>query len=275
MVNIEPFAQNLAAPNNLAFDNEDVLFITETGKGCVTRCVPKGSQALFIQSGAQPAGLAFDDSGDFFVAVQGRHHLLLVSPDKEMEIYATKCQGQPFARPQDMYFSPTGNLLFTDRGQQDDQPQGAIYSVDVNGETRKLADGLVSPYGLTIAADAYSLMVAESGLNRIVSMGLAEDDSLEDKEVFIEFSDGGPPRSLLFDTEGVLYVTREGIGLSRIDPDGKIIETIPLPGNNPCGMTFSGLEYNELYIAESSTGGVYRIVLEHSGQRPFVGPRAI
>ena len=32
MVNIEPFAQNLAAPNNLAFDNEDVLFITETGK---------------------------------------------------------------------------------------------------------------------------------------------------------------------------------------------------------------------------------------------------
>jgi sugar lactone lactonase YvrE len=275
MVNIELFAQNLADPNSVAFNNEGTLFITEKSKGCITCCPLKGNQSLFIPTGSQPSGLAFDDSDDFFVAIQGRHHLLLVSPDKEVEVYATKCQGQPFSRPQDMYFSPTGSLLFSTRGLQDTEPQGALYSVDLNGETRKISDNIVSPYGLTIAADAYSLLVAESGRNRIVSMQLAEDDSLEDKEVFIEFTDGGPPRSLLFDQEGVLYVTREGIGLSRIDPDGKLIDTIPLPGKTPSGMAFGGLDYNELYIAESSTGVIYRLPLTTPGQRPFVGPRAI
>ena len=80
---------------------------------------------------------------------------------------------------------------------------------------------------------------------------------------------------MLFDTGGILYIGRHGIGITLVDPDGKIIEEIPLGAPEPMGMTFGGLDFNELYIAEAQTGSIFRMATQNPGQRPFVGPRSI
>ena len=49
----------------------------------------------------------------------------------------------------------------------------------------------------------------------------------------------------------------------------------PLPGEEPTAMIFGGPELDELYIAESRTGAIYRMQAEYPGQRPFAGPRSI
>ena len=84
-----------------------------------------------------------------------------------------------------------------------------------------------------------------------------------------------PPRALLFDDDGRLYITRGGKGLAIADPDGQLITQIPLPGNEPTAMVFGGADFDELYIAETSTGAIYRMQTESPGQRPFAGPRSI
>jgi gluconolactonase len=264
----ELFVKDLTTPYGVAFDMDDNLLIGEDRPGRIQKVTPDGDKSLFIQFNGQPLGLAVDDSNDLFAALGNRHQLSIVSPEQETAVYAHSCNGRRFAGPRALCFSPTGSLLFSD----DD---GTIYSADIEGEVHKLASGLDAPNGLIYSEDAGSLYVVESGKNRIVSLEVADDDTLGDPKEFYAFSDGGPPHSLLFDTESVLYVTRDDAGLSRINPDGQLIDTLAMPGPRPQGMTFGGIDYDELFIAEAENGCVYRLKLDHAGQRPFAGPRAI
>lgn len=269
------FIQGLSVPGGLAFDADEQLFVAETQQGRIQRINPHGKPVLFASTGGKPLGIAFDDSNDLFVAEKGRRHLLLISPDEAVEVYAHQCKGKRFTGPQDLCFGPAGDLIFTDAGDHHHSPTGSIYSVDIDAEATLLTTGLANPTGLVLSQDASSLYVVEAGHNRILSLAFKEDGTLAPPQVFIQFSEGQLPRALLFDDAGRLYITRGGIGLTIADPEGQIITQIPIPGNDPTAMTFGGPEFDELYIAEASTGSIHRMQTESPGQRPFAGPRSI
>ena len=268
------YIEGLSSPGGLAFDADEQLFVAETKQGLIQRISPKGKPLPFATTGGKPLGIAFDDSNDLFVAEKGRRHLLLISPDEAVEVYAHQCKGKRFSGPQDLCFSPTGDLIFTDAGDPS-TASGNIYSVDIDAEAALLATGLANPTGLVLSQDASSLYVAEAGNNRILSLAFQEDGTLAPPQVFLAFTDGTGPRGLVFDDEGRLYISRGGIGLTIADPEGQIIEHIPLPGDDPTAMIFGGAELDELYIAEGRTGAIYRVQTEFPGQRPFAGPRSI
>jgi sugar lactone lactonase YvrE len=267
--------QGLSTPAGLAFDADEQLFVAETQHGRIRRIGPHGKPLAFASTGGKPLGIAFDDSNDLFVAEKGRRHLLLISPDEAVEVYAHQCKGKRFAGPQDLCFGPSGDLIFTDAGDQNPAATGSIYSVDIDAEASLLTTGLANPTGLVLSQDASSLYVVEAGHNRIVALPFAEDGTLGPPQVFIQFDGGQPPRALLFDDAGCLYITRPGIGLAIADPDGKITATIPIPGDEPSAMVFGGPDFDQLYIAESGTGAIYTLQTESPGQRPFAGPRSI
>ena len=272
----ELFATKLTAPSGIAFDDDENLFVAEASKGRIQQIGADGKSSLYMDVGGRPSGLIIDDSSDMFIADSSRHNLLLISPGEGIGVLAHQCKGKRFAGPQCMYFSPTGELLFTDVGQSNaEAPSGSIYSMDFNGEVTLLTSGLAAPMGLSISEDTRSLFVAETAANRILCFAINDEGGLEDRETFLQFEDGLGPRCILFDTEGVLYVGRHGIGLTLVDPDGKIVEEIPLAGSEPMGMVFGSLDFDELYLAEAQTGAVYCLPAQHPGQRPFVGPRSI
>lgn len=272
----ELFAQGLTAPSGLAFDGDDNLFVTDTLHGAIVKVTHEARVAPFVSTGGRPTGIAFDDSNDLFVAERGRRHLLIVSLDEAVKIYAHQCKGRRFLGPQELIFSPDGSILFSDAGDSSaDKPCGGIYSVDLNSEVEQVAGDLAGPSGLVISEDAGYLYVAEAGRNRIVTMPIGDRGGLGKAEVFAEFADGRGLHSLRFDAEGVLCATRPGVGLSRIDPDGKLVESISLPGDEPTGMAFGGIDYDELYVAEVQTSAIYRLRMPHPGQRPFAGPRSV
>lgn len=275
MLSPKLFIQGLSMPGGLAFDADEQLFVAETQQARIRRIGPHGKPMLFATTGGKPLGIAFDDSNDLFVAEKGRRHLLLISPDEAVEVYAHQCKGKRFTGPQDLCFGPAGDLIFTDAGDQNSAPTGSIYSVDIDAEATLLATGLANPTGLVLSQDASSLYVIEAGHNRILSLSFKGDGTLAPPQVFIQFDEGPPPRSLLFDDTGRLYVTRPGTGLTIADPDGQVTAQIPIPGNEPTAMIFGGPDFDELYIAEASTGSIYRMQTESPGQRPFAGPRSI
>ena len=276
MATPELFVRGLTAPGGIAFDTDENLFVAETRNGRIQKISPDGKRSLFASPGGTPAGIAIDDSSDMFVADSRRRHLLLISPDEAIDIYAHQCRGKRFIGPQDLYFSPAGNIVFTDAGDSSlDNPCGGIYSVDLDGEVKQLAEGLAGPAGLVISEDGASLYVAEAGAKRILCCSIGDNEVLEDQQVFLQLDEDTTPGSLLFDAGGMLYVGCTGAGLTLVDPDGQIVERIPLPGHEPAGMTFGGPNFDELGVAEVQTGAVYRLPTEHPGQRPFVGPRSI
>ncbi|SVD07138.1 uncharacterized protein METZ01_LOCUS359992, partial [marine metagenome] len=108
MAEFEVVIRDLKSPYGLAFDDDDVLFVSQSGAGLVSR-VQDGRVEPFAQTGSRPCGIAFDDSGDLFVAEGGRHHLILISPDEAVEVYASSCRGRRFASPEELCFAPTGD----------------------------------------------------------------------------------------------------------------------------------------------------------------------
>lgn len=262
----EVFAQGLTTPYGIAFDMDENLFVAERQTGNIQRLDPDGKKSVFTQISGNPRALAFDDSNDLFVTVENRHQLLIVSPDQEMAVYAHSCNGRHFVAPRSFCFSPSGSLFFTDA-------DGAIYSVDIDGEVVQRARGLPDPDGLVVSGDASSMYVAAG--NSIVWLELGEDDSLDQPQTFLQFDDETRPHSLLFDSEGVLYIACHGQGIVVADPDANIIQTLQLPGPDPMGMTFGGVDYDRLFVAETQTGSIHVFSLDHSGQRPFAGPRSV
>lgn len=269
----ELIAKDLVQPHGLAFDTEEVLFVSEPAAGRVSRIRPDGRPELFAETGGRPMGIAFDDSGDLFVAESGRHHLLLISPDEEVEVYASQCHGRRLYAPQDLCFEPTGCLLFSDTGKE--EGSGAVYRADLDGELEEVITGLSRPAGIVLTEDAGGLYMAEDDANRILFAELDEEGGVAEQQVFVTFEDGDGVAALLMDARGLLLASRPGAGVSILDPEGAIVDTVALPGCRAAGMTFGGLEYDQLFVSEAGGGSVYRLQLEHPGQRPFAGPRSV
>lgn len=268
---VELIVENLEQPHGLAFDADDQLFVAEVAAKRVTRITTEGKLSPFADTGGRPMGIAFDDSGDLFVAENGRHHLLLVSPDEAVEVFANQSHGRRFFGPRALCFTHEGGVIFSDADPEGQN--GALFLCDLNGEVEKIADGLSSPMGLALLDDSVTLFVSESTEQRIVSFELDEDGIAKNREVFAEFSDG-EPGSLLLDSQGVLLVAVDGVGITQLDPDGTIVDTWKLPNPRPMDMTFGGINYDQLFVSEFS-GAIYQLPIDHTGQRPFAGPRSV
>ena len=270
----EAVIDSLSNPAGIASDEEDNLFVAETSKGCVRKLDRDGRTSIYVESGGKPTAIVIDDSGDMFVADAGRRHVLLFSPDEGVEVYANQCKGRRFAGPQCMYFSPSGEILFSDSG-TDEGSEGSVYGIGLNGETTLMTDDLAGPTGLVISGDASRLYVSESRANRVVSFEIDDDGGLDDREVFVDFSDGDGVGSLVFDSEGSLLVARHGVGITTVDPDGQVVEETELQGKMVGGLCFGGMDFDLLFAAEAESGAVYRFSLNTPGQRPFAGPRSV
>lgn len=265
-------ATGLKNPYGLAFDADDALFVSESGAGRVSR-LNDGRISPFANTGANPRGIAFDDSGDLFVAEGGRHHLILVSPDEAVEVYASSCKGKRFASPQELCFAPTGDVLFTDAGHGEDEGDGSVYQADLDGEVSEIVTGLSSPSGMILSEDAGVLYVSERGRHRIVSLEIDDDGALVNQQVFAELGDGSA-ECLLFDAQGRLYASIPGQGVILFDPEGERVGQLEIGSNAAVtGMAFGGLEFDELHVCQGDS--VIRITCDVPGQRPFAGPRAV
>lgn len=268
----ETVVNGLRSPYGIAFDADDVLFVSESGANRIVR-IEDGQAEPFVLTGPRPLGIAFDDSGDLFVAESGRHHLILISPDEAVEVYAHSCRGRRFASPRQLCFAPTGDVLFSDSG-HGEEDDGSVYRADLDGEVTEVISGLSAPAGMVLSEDAAVLYVSERGSRRILSLEMDDEGRLQNQQVFFEFEEAGP-EDLLFDAHGHLYASSPGLGIVVIDPEGRRQGLLEIPGAEVAGMIFGGLEYDRLFVAESKTGSVYGLALEVTGQRPFAGPRSI
>lgn len=272
MAEPDVITQGLQSPYGLAFDADDVLHLSESTKGRVSR-LQDGRLVAFAQTGSRPRGIAFDDSGDLFVAESGRHHLILISPDEAVEVYAGSCRGRRFASPEELCFAPTGDVIFSDAGHGEQEGDGSVYRADLDGEVTEIVTGLSSPAGMILSEDAGVLYVSERGHHRIISLEMDDDGNLENQQVFVDLPDNSHAECLLFDAHGHLYASVPGQGIVVIDPDGETVRTLELPGSDVSGMAFGGLEFDDLYVCESDS--VYRLKVDVPGQRPFAGPRSV
>jgi gluconolactonase len=207
---------------------------------------------LRLHSGAN--GAAFDPAGNLLVAGNIGRTLVSIAPDKNVR---SLFSGETVLNsPNDLTVSPEGTVYFTDPTWKEGWrqiPQG-VYALTPDGKFANLGFFL-QPNG--IKWHRALVYFAEGATGKIYVWNPAQP---EKPRVFAALKDFGALDGIDFDGDGFLYVSMYGMGaLAVINPEGKEIRRLKLPGKNPTNLEFSS-SGEILYVTEAEKKQVLEIM---------------
>ena len=158
--------------NDLAFDNNGNLFVSESGifdstDGAVYKITPEGNVSTFIDYITTPEihspnGLLFDKDNNLFIVDYGTGKLLKISANgKELEII-------------DHSGRSLDGLAYDSRGflYYSDWDGGRIFRVDKQNNSTVIDSGFTSPADITIDQEKDLLLIPEFNANDVKEVSL-------------------------------------------------------------------------------------------------------
>jgi sugar lactone lactonase YvrE len=187
------FASGLNKPYGLAFDGSGNLFVADSGSGALVKFLPDGSRTTFAGALNVPIAVAFDRTGNMFVAEFGENRILKFSPGNPTTIFASG-----LSRPSALACDKAGNLY------EADFLSGAILKFTAAGTKSTFTSGLSEPVALAFDS-AGNLFETNRGTATIFKF--TPDGTRT------TFTSGlSAPEGLAFDSAGNLFVADSGSG---------------------------------------------------------------
>jgi len=272
-------ATNLSFPEGIIFDYDNTIYFSN----CYSNWIAKLSNGNLDTLTVKPTnpvnfgktnGLAVNKDGNIFACDYGIGAILKISTIGYVDTFITGYNGQKFNRPNDIAFTPSGNIYFTDPKSYDKNIlDGVIYFINMQSKEIKPAfSGLGFPNGIAIGPCKKFIFVSESAKKRVLRFKINDDGTLSDSTVVVNLP-GGDPDGLAFDSMGNLYIAHFGGGnIVVVSPNNKIIKKIKTPGKKPSNLEFAGKDLKTLYITEDETNSVYSIINDIAGLKLFSTP---
>ena len=237
-------------------------------------------------------GLMFDRDGRLYGCEGGPdgRRVVRYEADGSTVCIAERFEGQRLNSPNDLAFDEHGRLWFTDPRYGDieddlELDHQSVFRLEHNPAadteswtiTRVTFD-TTKPNGLLISQDQQRLYVAQShyhqGNARELRMyPIKGDGSLGLYEVLHNFYPHRGIDGMCLDTEGNIiatagsYVSGPGPMIYVFAPNGRVMETHPLPVDMPTNCTFGDDDLRTLYVTAS--GCLFRVRTERTGQLTF------
>ena len=123
--------------------------------------------------------------------------------------------------------------------------------------------------------DAPAAFLAETGHRRVFRYPIGPDGRVRQREEWARLEPrGSGPDGMAFDRDGRLYVAHYGAGTVDVfDRQGRLAETIPVPGKQVTNVAFGGPDGRTLVVTDCETGTVYRARSAVPGLPLFGGQR--
>jgi len=305
-------AAQFATPSGLAFDASGNLYVSDANNHRIRKITPAGAVTTFAGIGTagfangagttaarfnSPQGLAFDASGNLYVADANNHRIRKITPAGAVTTFAgigtqgfldhnTAASAQ-FSSPSGVAFDASGNLFVVDRGNHRIRkitPEGVVTTFAGSG-IGGFADGTGATaqfyYPNSAAFDASENLFVTDYYNhlirKITPAGVVTTIAGSTKG----FADGvgteaqfNNPRGIAFDASGNMYVADEYSYSIRIITPAGVVSTVAGDGNwgytdgvgaeakfrLPNGLTFDAL--GNLYVSEADGNKIRKIVFE-------------
>lgn len=262
---IEVLASGLAFPEGPAFAPDGALWCVELRGGNLLRWAD-GHVERFA-CGGEPNGLAFDARGDIWICDAGRHAIRRFSPTAgHWTTVVDALDGVPLARPNDLAFDATGNLVFTCPGDSRFEPSGYVCCLGLDGHLRRIADGMYFPNGLAFDAEAQRLSVAESWGRRLWQGDWnGATCTWSAAQPWAELGEPPGPDGIAFDAAGLLYVATYRSGQVKVvGSAGQVVCVYDVPGQYPTNVAFDPSGRLGLVVTEAEKGLLLSL--------PWLGP---
>lgn len=255
-----------------SFDRRGNLYCVDLVFGRIFRVDPEGEFQLIVQYDGEPNGLKIHRDGRLFIADR-RHGIIVIDPTtKRIQNILERYDLEPFKGPNDLVFSPAGDLYFTDQGMSDlVNATGRVFRLRADGRLDLLLDRLPSPYGIALDPSGRVLYVALTRANRIMKVPVLADGRLSRAMNFIQMSGGGGPDGIAVDSEGGLAVAHPLLGAVWLfDRKGQPTLRVNLcSGVLGTNVAYGGPDGRRLYITEAETGTIQVADVPISGSVMF------
>ena len=273
----ETLATGYNSPEGPAVAEDGTLFFVNWLSSAILRIGGDGVPREFANTGGIPAGLAFHRDGTLYCADEGKliHGVIKLDAEGAITPFVAAYQGRPLNGANDLVFDRHGVLYFSDPwGSSATNPIGGFYRAFPDGRVEQLDTDLAFPNGVALNAGESAVYLAETPRNHILRYPITAGGTVGRPAVFARLPGQPGPDGMAFDSAGNLYVAHHGAGrIVVLDPDGRTVAEIPVPGRQPTNVAFGGDDFSSLIITEVQTAAVYRIPLGVPGQPLFGGFR--
>lgn len=255
-----------------SFDRNGNLYLVDIAFGQIYRVSPQGAVVLVLEYDGEPNGLKIHRDGCIFVADHKNGLMLLDPVAGTITPFIERYRTESFKGVNDLVFSKSGDLYFTDQGQTGLQdPSGRVFRLDNKGQLSCLLSNVPSPNGIVLSAGENFLYVAATRSNNIWRAMILPDGSITRAGNFIQMSGGSGPDGLALDQAGNLYVAHAGLGaVWKFSPQGEpLLRINSCAGKMTTNIAFGGKDNQDLFITESDSGSVLVARMDTPGQALF------
>ena len=235
-------------------------------------------------------GLMLDKQGRLYGCEQGTpdgeggRRIVRYEPDGDVTVICDNYEGKKFNSPNDLAVDEQGAIWFTDPRYGDNRndmelDHESVYRADPQADGTwavvRVTFDTTAPNGLLLSPDNRTLYVAQSkygdGEKReLRAYPILDDGTLGEYQVLHNFYPHRGIDGMCLDTDGNIVATagREVSGpggmIYVFAPNGRVLETHPLPCNRPTNCTFGDADLRTLYVT-SIEGHLLRAHTERQG----------
>jgi gluconolactonase len=256
-----------------------------TGQNRITRRAKDGSIHIFREPSGGANGLLFDLQERLIACEANSRRVTRTEADGKITVLADQYEGHRFNQPNDLTIDSKGRIYFTDPryGKRDDmemrdstgQLVEGVYRIDAPGKlTRVIGREMERPNGILVSPDDKTLYVADNnnnnagGSRKLVSFHLNADGGvdLKSRKVIFDWQEGRGPDGFKMDEKGRLFVAAGRTkaappyetdkykgGVYVFSPEGKLLETIPIPVDEVTNCAFGDADLRTLYVTAGGT----------------------
>jgi sugar lactone lactonase YvrE len=160
-------------------------------------------------------------------------------PDGSWEVFADDLPGKKPSRPNDLIFSPEGEIIFTDPqnwevlgADADAYHGGQLLAVGADAKVRQLTTMTGFPNGLVFHPDG-SLLIGITMEHRILRFPW-EGGRVGPPEEWCRLDDRFNPDGMVFHGDRLFLTGSTGDRVAILDPRGRVVDTIDCgPGSDP------------------------------------------
>ena len=277
----EVIAADLWVPEGPAVGPDGTVYFTEQTKGRVSVLTASGAEEYAYTGGAANSCVVGRD-GDIYVCQNGGVVDSWRSSDPRppgiqrvdaagvVTTIRTEVGGTTLAAPNDLAFSPTGGLYFTDPAQAFDLGNplqtGALYRVGAGSEDIVHYVGGVYCNGLAFD-NVGNLFWVESYTRRLLALTAHGEAS-----VLCTLPEGHTPDGFAIAEDGRFFIATCGSGaIDVVAPDGELLTSIILDDiANPSNCAFDGstliiTDFSRDYAQKDGSGRLWRLETDAIG----------